>query len=1124
MTKRFVFRSNKYNVTHQDIQRGIEDRGYVDSNPITSNQTNPLDKWYTYQAQRDDQNVFPSSSANISRIQIHDAIKRQLDFLESSQAQIFAEKEQTYHVGYNYNKQKLFNYVEEYLLQNPNRIFEFVKNPQQFLVSITGVDIKNILIHQGDIDETNTTLPFIKISGKQIIGHHKDGDFERGLQGPFTDHNVGGYKHRHQKIGTTTDRPERFTIADDGTTITIKSPVSGNLNNPYSRFSRNGFTKSVVNIKNIRILTGSNVVGNFVKNYEVISGLNRSSQNLALVDRPQNFNFTNIDSPYVSGVVDYALPDRRLLDGTYNKTVFVNKFGAPGDVNSTSPVYMDAESEEYSPYNTVNYRNSSPRYYLKAFLSTPSYFGGYESGSFGVSASYQKTQRNNRRIPISGTTSFRLREDNSYISYGIPARNGGYLWINNYTTGGNNPGLYVNSPDPNVSFITSAIDGLYFSPLEGNYYTITENNLLTLDSSVNNVLRKYNIQYNGLWNFSVKKQLSQNYNKIIEQNRKTNHFTDYVYNPFSDEKEKAYIDFIDSPIKDKYTNTINVYVDEFGNEEEISYPFGQNYCSIISDTYSSEYSQIVNLYNDQRNIKTADKNKSLFVNLLKFDRYAKENNLKVKKIKKIKHEEKIFPKSQNVYRNFSRTRNAYSQSWADSLDNRLTEFTNSQGRVYVDTSFNRESIIDLKYSYWPLDANTYYDSVVPMSRDKSGELIQIDNPALYSSAIGSSFTIVVPSSSYFGARFGRNWNINRPANVVHEQAGRGPYFNTHETFYNDIRLMGQDCSIVPEFRISPRLDELYLSTGSIYDDAYNKLELTGTTLESTIFSVPTSSVFMEERAHSDFIDLNSFVNQNLTEYKLDSIKIKVKAIKKLLPYDEFYPQIRMLKLAQQFSSSYSSLFNLAGAQATFRTALASVYAPGIGFNSIKAGVGMPYAVVTGTASNIHQIITGSLSIYYYQKLPWETILYPYKNFQNVTNIYDVDPDIIINSTASISRTGSYNQIYDYKANNFYAEVINMFKENGELTSIKSKDNSEWYFPDLTKKYALDIVVNKRGNYYTYSSLENFGPKPYAFHNPPWGQISALSSTSSTYNNDRNAAPNEATPIQNTKYPVNFYQN
>ena len=64
MTKKFVFRSNKYNITHQDIQRGIENRGYVDFNPNTSNQSNPLDKWYLYSAQRDDQNIFPSSSVN----------------------------------------------------------------------------------------------------------------------------------------------------------------------------------------------------------------------------------------------------------------------------------------------------------------------------------------------------------------------------------------------------------------------------------------------------------------------------------------------------------------------------------------------------------------------------------------------------------------------------------------------------------------------------------------------------------------------------------------------------------------------------------------------------------------------------------------------------------------------------------------------------------------------------------------------------------------------------------------------------------------------------------------------------------------------------------------------------
>ena len=82
MTKKFVFRSNKYNITHQDIQRGIEDRGYVDDNVITSNQTSPLDKWYKYGAQRDDVNIFPSSSTNnVSRIQIHDAVNRMYDYL-----------------------------------------------------------------------------------------------------------------------------------------------------------------------------------------------------------------------------------------------------------------------------------------------------------------------------------------------------------------------------------------------------------------------------------------------------------------------------------------------------------------------------------------------------------------------------------------------------------------------------------------------------------------------------------------------------------------------------------------------------------------------------------------------------------------------------------------------------------------------------------------------------------------------------------------------------------------------------------------------------------------------------------------------------------------------------------
>lgn len=1131
MTKKFVFRSNKYNITHQDIQRGIEDRGYINENYGNSNETDPLNKWHLYRAERNDQNIFVSSSTNITRMQIHDAVNRLYNESRGSTINISVEKEQDLYVGYNFNKQKLYAYVEDYLLNNPAEAVNFIKDPNQFLVNIPGLNIKNILIYQGGIDKNNTTLPFLKTNGGEIVGHHKDGKFEKGLQGPFNESNVGGFKHRHQIIGTQTDRPERYIINDNGSNIIISSPLSGssglNYNTPYSRFSRDNFTKSVVNIKNIKA-TGSNSLGNFSKNYQIVNGLNRRSQNLALIDRPQNFVFNNIDSPYVSGVVDYALPDRRLLDGTYNKTSFVNKFGAPGDINSTNPAYMDAESEEYSPYNTVNYRNAAPRTYLKSFLSTPSYFGGYKSSSFGISASYQKAQRNNRYVPVSGTSNFILRADNGYINFNIPARDGGYLWIKSYTTGGNNPGLYVNGIDNDIRFVTSAADNLYFNKISSSYVTISTSSMV-LNSSENNVLRKFNIQYNGLWNYSSKQQLSQNYNSIIVGNKKQNYFADNINDPTLRTKNKLDIRVKDSFIKDKHTNTTIIYSDEQNIVEELSIPLGQNYNSLVSDVYISENNQNINLYRDQKNIKTSNKEKSLFKKLINFDRYAKENNLNIKKIKQIKHQEKIYPRSQNTYRNFARVRNAYSQSWADSLDNRLTEITNSQGQVYVRTAFlNKESGgTEYKFSYWPMDANLDPNYPGAIVRDKSGELLQLDNINFYYTLYGVDPGLIVPSGSYFGARFNRNWNINRPANVVHEQAGKGPYHDTYQDFYSDIKLMGQNCSILPEYRISPKLDSYYSGATSFYDDSFNTLELTGTIIDDYNIAISTSSAFLEQRVLSDHIDLNQYMNEELSEYKLNSIKFKIKTIKKLLPYDQFYPQNRMLKLAQQISSSYAKIFNYGGSQATFRTVLTPFYAPGIGFNSVKAGISMPFSIVYSSSSDIYSgnlSITSSLSnaSSYFYKMPWESIIYPYKNIlvipktpgETVSKIYDVDYSMRIDSTASIRNPStdlsiSFNRTYDFMANNFYAEVINFFKKDNKLTSIESISDNEWYFPDLTKKYSVDIFINKSNNFTTYTGLEGYGTKPYHFHLPPWHRVPPATAIDPSSDLNTTFAPNNA---------------
>jgi len=1112
MTKKFVFRSNKYNVTHQDIQRGIEDRGYVDDNPITSAETNVLDKWHKFSANRDDENIFISSSVNISRIQIHDAINRAYDQAQSSVCQISIDRQPEYHSGYNFGKQKAYNFVEEYLLNNPASALEFISNPQQFIVNLPGLPIKNIIVYEGGENLNNRTLPVIKINSDPVSGHHKDGRYEKGLQGPYTEHSVGGYKHRHQPIGSTTDRPERFKMDDDGANITFTSPISGayglDYNIPYSRFSRDGFTKAVVGIKNVQTSTSGS--GNYLRRFEIINGLHRRSQNLALVDRPGNFSGGLSQCPIGTGVTDTIVPDRRLLDNTYNKTVFVNKFGAPGDAFSASKRFLDYEAEELSPYNTVNYRNFLARKTIKGLLSTPSYFGGYESGSFGLTASYQKTQRNNRRIPVSGTSNFRLREDNKYQSYGIPARDGGYLWIKNYATTGNNPGLYTNGIDNDITFITSAAGGLFFSPVSGNYYTISGNNTLTLDPLESNVLRRFNVQQNGMWNFSTKQQMLQNYNKIIAFNKKSSQFTDFVSDSDNSQDYKSDIRFMDSPIKDKHTNIINVYSD--GKEEErLSYPLGQTYASLASDFYRAEQNKIINLYKDHRNIRSADKSKSLFSKLLRFDRFAKKSGLDCKKIKEIIYEEKIFPKGQNVFRNITRTRISYYSKWSDTLSDRTTELTNSQGNVYIRNNFLNQISSGQEYgfSFWPMDTYTTYNTDLAYAiRDKSGELLQIDNVSFYTGTYGTDPGLIVPSGSYFAARFGRNWNVNRPANVVHEQAGRGPYSNLYDTFSSEMRIIGKNCATIPEYRISTAIDLYNDSTGSIYDRQYNSLELTGSVIESANFSIASSSVFMEEKSHSDFIELNQHFNRTIQEYKLDKIKLKIKAVKKFLPYENFYPQTRMVSLAGQFSSSYNGMFELTGSQATFRTALTSLYAPGVGFNSIKAGVGMPFPIVN--VRNGMSVITksvGSSSAYYY-KLPWEAVLYPEIYMQQIPSgsIYDTDTDMRIDSTASIVTTGNPDKTYDKMSGNFYSEVINFFKDTGKLTTIKSKPDTEWYFPDLTKKYSLDIVINKSSDFLTYSSLENFGPKPYVYHVPPWYSINEANATGSSFNSDVSLTP------------------
>ena len=154
--------------------------------------------------------------------------------------------------------------------------------------------------------------------------------------------------------------------------------------------------------------------------------------------------------------MDFTLPNRSLSDGTFNKTVIVNRFSAPGEVATLSEGYLDVASGEYSAYNALPYRNRSAVDNLNEFLKIPSAFGGYESGST-TTASYHKVQRNRvDRIKVDATGSYYTGsfEDNGFFNYQIPKKDFGYWWISSSA----DPAL---SMDSLYGFATSS-DGITF--------------------------------------------------------------------------------------------------------------------------------------------------------------------------------------------------------------------------------------------------------------------------------------------------------------------------------------------------------------------------------------------------------------------------------------------------------------------------------------------------------------------------------------------------------------------------------------------------------------------------------------------------------------------------------------
>jgi hypothetical protein len=340
---------------------------------------------------------------------------------------------------------------------------------------------------------------------------------EEPMQGPFTEKYVGGRQYRHVNLNNsngkdldirnrgTNPRPEGYYLRASGNSILIRSQAGTSAlakKHPHARYYRDEVAKRPVNIRNIRQGTGSieggvTVIGNFEHNYQVVHTTGRNVNDLWFrsgSDGTGGFPFVYKESEYVSGTVDYQLFDRSVLsDGSRNKTVIAERFSAPGSPETLSRGFLD-ESESFSVYNNINYRNSLVRDFLNDYhsrrteqfgllkdTSLPTDVEGDGDTYDSITPSYHKVNRNpqyrmelaeNYELVDDETTDGSLVYttasvfDNQFVQRVIPQSERQYAWItasldNRVDPSISAPHTFVITQDGMLSSSADEIQGWY---------------------------------------------------------------------------------------------------------------------------------------------------------------------------------------------------------------------------------------------------------------------------------------------------------------------------------------------------------------------------------------------------------------------------------------------------------------------------------------------------------------------------------------------------------------------------------------------------------------------------------------------------------------------------------------
>jgi len=320
------------------------------------------------------------------------------------------------------------------------------------------------------------------------------------------------------------------------------------------------------------------------------------------------------------------------------------------------------------------------------------------------------------------------------------------------------------------------------------------------------------------------------------------------------------------------------------------------------------------------------------------------------------------------------------------------------------------------------------------------------------------------------------WDVLNDSSASHKY----PFYDSYDAYVENMRNIGKGYSIVPEYRISERIDD-YLNNGV---DKFNDTKLFNLTGALANITDSEQSEFYKIYSHSDFTKYFGVVKNDVaTKTSLpedpSQITVRCNALLKLLPYDGFYPALRTVQISELFSSSFGDNLVLSargGAtpykQSAARPFYAPMIAPGVLFNAIKSGVAVDYPVIfddssinpnglvvsasTATDTNDDHYIANDFFDY---RVPFEALAEPENYVANIAFV-DMEPS----PSASVSYTASWNgngrDNFKLAMNNFLAEVPEFFLENSNFVSFISSPEENFKIAEAGETYTMKVALKK----------------------------------------------------------------